>query len=115
MNRLVVYRSETQQTTGVSAITPVNVNDEIGLDSFLDYKLSEHLEDLAANGLTLVSAEGDLHTFSDGSQQILQERTEAIDMGKVCAFTRQLIDPLLGVAPTSALIDASVANTVFVS
>jgi hypothetical protein len=83
ITRSVVYRH--------AAELCINVNNEIGLEPFLDYRLKEHLEDLASDGLTVVSVEGDVHRFSDGSIQILREVPESIDLAELDIETQILI------------------------
>jgi hypothetical protein len=81
--RSVVYRH--------AAELCINVNNEIGLEPFLSYTLSEHLEDLASDGLTVVSVEGDVHRFSDGSTRVLREVPESIDLAGLDIETQILI------------------------
>ena len=75
MTRTAVIR-----TSGTSRIC---VNDEIGLDSFCDYTLNQHLEDLASDGIRLLSKCGDVHLFSDLSTQSLHQERVTIDMGSI--------------------------------
>jgi hypothetical protein len=90
--RSVVYRH--------AAELCINVNNEIGLEPFLGYRLKEHLEDIAGDGLTVVSVEGDVHRFSDGSTQVLREVTESIDLAGLDIETQILIrqHPIRGLA-----------------
>ena len=92
MIRQTVYRYEMRQYSDGAFLVGINLNDEeLLIDAFLDYKLSEHLEDLAGDGLELISVEGDVHTFSDGSQQILQQREEDVDLDALDPETRAML------------------------
>jgi hypothetical protein len=61
------------------------------LDRDSYYRLNEHLEDLASDGLAVVSVEGDIHRFSDGSAHVLREVTESIDLAGLDIETQILI------------------------
>jgi hypothetical protein len=92
MTRQAVYRYEMRQYSDGPFVVGINLNDEeLRLDAYLDYKLSEHLEDLDAMGLALISVTGDVHTFSDGSQQILQQREDDVDLDALDAETIALL------------------------
>ena len=83
MQRTVVYRLEGNDRQ--------NVNDEIGLDSFLSYTLAEHLEDLASDGIRLIGANGPAHIFSNHSVQLLVEARERIDPAQLDEDTKLLV------------------------
>ena len=75
MQRTVVYRLEGNRQT--------NVNDEIGLDPFLSYTLAEHLEDLASEGMMLAGVNDAVHLFKDHTIQVLVQRRERIETGRL--------------------------------
>ena len=80
MIRQTVYRYEERSTEVGSFQVGINVNDELGLEPSLDYTLAEHLENLESIDLIVASVDEDVYTFSDGSQQILQQREEEVEV-----------------------------------
>jgi hypothetical protein len=82
MFREVVYRHGSPfLSEGVEANDCVNVNDEIGLDSFLSYTLPEYLSDLAEyDDIRVVHVTGNTYSFSNGSSCRLEQRTERIPL-----------------------------------
>lgn len=79
MMRQTVYRYEERRNDAGTFQIGINVNDEIGLDPFVDYTLLEHLENLRNLDVSVIGVNEDVYTFSDGSQQILQQREEEIE------------------------------------
>lgn len=98
MYREVVYRSFPRS---ISNRTPdsspgsdgVNVNDEIGLDSFCSYSLPEYLVDLARyEQRYLVEQSGNRYKFHDGTEFILVQREEEVVLDSLCRETLSLIE-----------------------
>jgi hypothetical protein len=85
MNRTIITRSIP------SANSIVNVNDEIGLASYLGYTILEHLEDLAGDGIVLASRSGNIFTFADGHAINLIETTEVVDESRLDPETLALL------------------------
>jgi len=53
--------------------THININDEIGLEPFSDYSLSEYIEDHASEGVQVVSRQANHIEFSDGESGDYEE------------------------------------------
>lgn len=83
MQRTVVYR--------VAGLQHFNVNNEIGLEPFASYTLKDYLEDLAGEGIRLLSVSGPCHVFSDHSVQILQQKQERIDLSQMDEATLMVV------------------------
>ena len=64
------------------------MNDEIGLEPHHDYLLREHLEDLAAEGISVVARKGSHYLFSDGTAYCFEEQELPIDFSLLDDITR---------------------------
>jgi hypothetical protein len=88
MNRTVVLRGDPTD----SELSPVIVNDEIGLDPYVDYTIQDHLEDLAmVDGVSVLTVTGNQYRMSDGSLILLEERKVPVDETKLDLATRLLV------------------------
>ena len=51
-------------------------NDVLNLDGFVDYTITQYLEDRAGEGVSVVSISDSLYRFSDGVSEILYQQIE---------------------------------------
>lgn len=68
-----------------------NVNNEIGLEPYSSYSVSEYLEDLATDGVTVLAHHGNVYALSNGTVEILQQRMERIPVDTLDELTRSLV------------------------
>ena len=84
--RIVLFRTDAQKPGST-----LNLNDDIGLPAYSDYRLSEHLEDLASANVHVVGRRDDLIRFSDGSEYLFEEKPVAINLDAVDPYIRERI------------------------
>jgi hypothetical protein len=67
----VVYLLDPQ----TSIIANLN-RDVLCLDGFVSYSIPQYIEDRASDGVSLLSVEGNIYRFSDGTTEILVQQIE---------------------------------------